>query len=656
MAFFRRSRPAQLTRAVSWSTSSIGLAPVPSWSHDWSLSAVQQVAIVHAAVRAIADDVANVPLRVVGRDGAPVESHPVAMLLSPPPGGPHPGATARQLVAWLVEQWVLWGAAAVEVTRDGRGVPAALWPLPASTVQPVVDSSGGGWWEAFDVATASGVQRLSPEQIMWWHRPSPQDWRTPEPLLIAARLPIEIIRLQQQFDSAFLRNDARPSMLVVHEAFADIEARDAWRAEFLRRHGGPDNAGSTAFVETSPDGAPARDAVAIHPLGVSHRDNLATVRIEQATRQVCAALGVPLSRVHDASARTFSNASEEMRNYWRSTIAPIAAGFADAVTVQLIRDDRWRCEPDTTSIDVLTTKRFPDVQDAIAAVNSGLVTVDEARIDLGFPPATRQRDTTPPQRRDSNRSSIADTTWRAMNQRVTRLERSMFRRAQNLLADQHRSIIDRLTGNRGRRALRVTPPDTSQLFDASFWFERTRTTLEPVIETTVMVAGQAAAADIGLAWDIMLPAVDRIITDRAEHLAATITDTTATAIADQLAEGVRLGESVDQLAARIDHLFDVTWANRAETVARTEVIAAHNHSYRAVLDAGAAAGLVEEIEWVSTRDQRTRPDHREVDGQRIPPNGRFDVGGELLAYPGDPNGSPENTINCRCTIRALIDP
>jgi hypothetical protein len=28
----------------------------------------------------------------------------------------------------------------------------------------------------------------------------------------------------------------------------------------------------------------------------------------------------------------------------------------------------------------------------------------------------------------------------------------------------------------------------------------------------------------------------------------------------------------------------------------------------------------------------------------------FSVGGEDLEYPGDPNGSPENVIQCRCTV------
>lgn len=50
----------------------------------------------------------------------------------------------------------------------------------------------------------------------------------------------------------------------------------------------------------------------------------------------------------------------------------------------------------------------------------------------------------------------------------------------------------------------------------------------------------------------------------------------------------------------------------------------------------------------STDDGRTRESHAEADGQIVGINEQFEVGGELLDFPGD--GSPENTYNCRCAI------
>lgn len=44
--------------------------------------------------------------------------------------------------------------------------------------------------------------------------------------------------------------------------------------------------------------------------------------------------------------------------------------------------------------------------------------------------------------------------------------------------------------------------------------------------------------------------------------------------------------------------------------------------------------------------QNPRVDHMAVDGQIRDVDEPFDVGGESLMYPGDPAGSPGNTINC----------
>ena len=33
---------------------------------------------------------------------------------------------------------------------------------------------------------------------------------------------------------------------------------------------------------------------------------------------------------------------------------------------------------------------------------------------------------------------------------------------------------------------------------------------------------------------------------------------------------------------------------------------------------------------------------------------KFQVGDDVLAYPGDPSGSPEEVINCRCAISHIV--
>ena len=50
-------------------------------------------------------------------------------------------------------------------------------------------------------------------------------------------------------------------------------------------------------------------------------------------------------------------------------------------------------------------------------------------------------------------------------------------------------------------------------------------------------------------------------------------------------------------------------------------------------------------EWVAVMDEITRPAHREAHGQQQEFGSPFMVGGEELAYPGDPSGSLENIMS-----------
>jgi uncharacterized protein with gpF-like domain len=53
--------------------------------------------------------------------------------------------------------------------------------------------------------------------------------------------------------------------------------------------------------------------------------------------------------------------------------------------------------------------------------------------------------------------------------------------------------------------------------------------------------------------------------------------------------------------------------------------------------------------WLATNDSRTRITHAIANGQNVLISDTFSVGDTQLQFPGDPNGSPEEVINCRCT-------
>ena len=54
--------------------------------------------------------------------------------------------------------------------------------------------------------------------------------------------------------------------------------------------------------------------------------------------------------------------------------------------------------------------------------------------------------------------------------------------------------------------------------------------------------------------------------------------------------------------------------------------------------------------WVATEDDRTRETHAAADGQTVKLDADFEVGDAELEFPSDPNGPPEEVINCRCAV------
>lgn len=87
---------------------------------------------------------------------------------------------------------------------------------------------------------------------------------------------------------------------------------------------------------------------------------------------------------------------------------------------------------------------------------------------------------------------------------------------------------------------------------------------------------------------------------------------------------------------------------RAMMISRTET---HSVAIKATDTAMESTGLNYTKVWQAAMDLRTREDHALADEQEIESDAMYYVGGEYLEYPGDPNGSPWNIINCRCVER-----
>ena len=112
---------------------------------------------------------------------------------------------------------------------------------------------------------------------------------------------------------------------------------------------------------------------------------------------------------------------------------------------------------------------------------------------------------------------------------------------------------------------------------------------------------------------------------------------------DQWIDGELPEEEFDWIAQRRPY-------HRTEAIVRTETIRATN----AASNATYGVWGVQQKEWLATGDARVRKSHKAADGQTVAIDDAFDVGGSSLRFPGDPEGSSDQTINCRCSLLPVI--
>ena len=192
------------------------------------------------------------------------------------------------------------------------------------------------------------------------------------------------------------------------------------------------------------------------------------------------------------------------------------------------------------------------------------------------------------------------------------------------------------------------PDHTKQFFKDS---------ITPLWKATLKVIWQNAAQEAeGNTKEWLAPnavkkgwedSADQWMKDNAGAKIDGITDTDQQWLANTLRSGESEGKSTTEMAADLSDSFDNMSIGRAGTIARTETASAYNYASLDTAQDIMPDGATKV--WEVTSDN-PRPWHEEADGQEVPIEEPFDVDGEDMDHPGDPDGSAENVVNCMCVM------
>lgn len=117
--------------------------------------------------------------------------------------------------------------------------------------------------------------------------------------------------------------------------------------------------------------------------------------------------------------------------------------------------------------------------------------------------------------------------------------------------------------------------------------------------------------------------------------------------------GILLGDPIPDIAQRLLSVANMD-LNAAIRSARTATTAAECAGRIDTYKYAQSLGIEMQQEWVATLDDRTRHEHRILDGQRVDVGEAFEVDGAAIRYPGDPQAPGYLVYNCRCTLVSAV--
>ena len=609
----------------------------------------------------------------------------------------NPYWTARRLFQMSELSLCLWGSAYWFMDRGGKGgEPREIWWARPDKVKVV--SHPTNYISHFEYDIGSGqVMKFSREETLWLRYPNPIDEYAGLSPLAAARIAADTSTNAMRSNAKMFENGMQVAGVVspkIGEQWTDQQALDISES-IQRRLVGPNRAHRWVVLKRETQ---------FQPLSISAKDAEYIAALNWSFETVCRVYGLSPDLLGGKT--TFSNSAEARMALWEDTMKPECSFFADEITEQLLPlfpGQADIAEFDLTTVGVLQEAELSKWSRWKEQIEKGAKTVNEYRVSIGDDPllwgddwyspsslvpiggpmaaeaekkalaaadamaAQLEQQAAPPTDPNNPPAELPmppakgakalasgqtralefggtehQRLWDARVKQVDPLEATFGQVTARLMRDQQKSILAKLTK-------REAMPDYSDFVDEPFdkprWVKRFREDSRPVIREIVKEAGVAALVDLKLsgAFDVFNPLVARFIEQRAQRFAVQVNDTTWEALRSSLSEGLQAGESIDDLAKRVDSVMADRIRSSATVIARTEVNGATNAG---AMLAAEQSGVVQGKTWVAALgDERTRETHIAAHDQTVKLAEDFQVGAGAGPSPGQIGIAAED-VNC----------
>ncbi len=439
-------------------------------------------------------------------------------------------------------------------------------------------------------------------------------------------------------------------------------------------------------------------------LGTSHKDMEFTQLWKAIIQEVSAATGVPPGKLGFLEFANYSNMDAQERGFWVDVARPKLCLVDSFLTEFLMPeyDDSLVVESDLSSVSALQedlneaadiatklsafislngVREFlaeKGVKQAEGPIPGGDVLLTEYRSRIhaaalfgaeGGGPGTADSGSDGEAGDEPSRSAPTDAFMiKAVDDReidkldhavkVEKMARSIKRDLDDILkgweshAVKALSKLDKATTSPRSKVFTVADLETYEIVPNGHDAQRLVARRARTFQTrSVLQRAAEVLAELGIdaSVDVTSDAVRAYLASKVQAISGNWPETVLQRLRDALIEKATAEDlTIAALQDTVRQVMDVELA-RALTIARTEAIPAFNFGSLAGYE---ASGVVEKMEWLDAGDSEVRESHRNVEPVVL--GERFNVGGSLLRYPGDPEGPPDEIISCRCTVAPLL--
>ena len=586
---------------------------------------------------------------------------------------PNPYLDRYSFVEAIVSTLLLDGNVYVVPFPPGASVPVSLWVIRRKNMIPQYTDNGhiGAWKYKWGDSEKDSAP-LKFEEVMpvfFWNPDDPfYGMDKGMPPSRAGEIAITSDYKAARYNQNFFTDGAVPAGVLSTDKILRDKTYERIKEQFEDRHKGYSKSSRVAVLEQN---------LKYAPIGITHKDMDFNALRKYNRQTVLQLYGMKESIISITGDVNRATAREQRKEWWEGTNLPIMKLIASAFQYGLMLNTNLKIAFDISLVEALHESFQEKVESAKELFRMGFTANEiNTRLDLGFGERewrdfwyqpinmVRVREDGTAELEDRGVTAIVplltdgsstlhlgsgDETrgegrWQAIVNRVEPIERQFEGKTKKLFFDMRKKTLALLFQEK-----RGVQDVLGELF------EKERADL---IRYSIPVHYSAMELGIGSVVEEVGQILFNLEADplaiqylgEKRNMIVKLVNTVKSGIINEIEEGLLKGESIEQIADRIRSIYNLA-ANRAMTIARTEVYGAVNYGRWMAIQ---RSGFKEE-QWWMAGDEKVRDQHRPMHGRKKKVGENWVMpDGSTLRFPGDYKGPAATVINCRCMSFVVI--